>query len=162
MSLSKFESEVKHLPQPAEAAYEQFSNLLHLQALKDKLDDPNVASQVAAQVPEDKLEEVKKYVKDITFDRDSIRLNSPVGQLELRIVERDPKCIKLASEGSLVPLYVWIQILPEGDTGSKMKVTVGAEVNFFMKGMVAKPLQQAAEGLASILAASMQRPAPTA
>ena len=34
-----------------------------------------------------------------------------------------------------------------------MRVTVGAEVNFFMKGMVAKPLQQAADGLAQMLAA---------
>lgn len=36
-----------------------------------------------------------------------------------------------------------------------MRVTVGAEVNFFMKAMISKPLGQAAEGLASIIAASV-------
>lgn len=36
---------------------------------------------------------------------------------------------------------------------AKLRVTVGAEVNFFMKGMVAKPLQQAADGLANMLSA---------
>ena len=61
--------------------------------------------------------------------------------------------MKLASENSPVPIYVWIQLLPSGETGCKMRVTVGAEVNFFMKGMVAKPLQQAADGLANILSA---------
>lgn len=70
------------------------------------------------------------------------------------MVEREePKCIKFASEGSPVQLYVWIQLLPHGDMACKLRVTVGAEVNFFMKGMVAKPLQQAADGLANMLSA---------
>ena len=50
-------------------------------------------------------------------------------------------------------LYVWIQLLPHGDMACKLRVTVGAEINFFMKGMVAKPLQQAAAGLANMLSA---------
>lgn len=42
-------------------------------------------------------------------------------------------------------------MLPTDVYSSKLRVTVGAEVNMFMKGMVAKPLQQAADGLANIL-----------
>ncbi len=156
MSLSKFESEIKHLPHPAEAVYEYYSDLRNLQTLKDRMNDPAVAQQIATQVPEDKLAELKKYVQDVSFDQDSMQIASPVGQLSLRIVERDPKCIKFASEGSPIPINVWIQLLPEGDVASKMKVTVGAEVNMFMKAMVSKPLQQAADGLANILAAAMK------
>ena len=46
-------------------------------------------------MPEDKL-------KDLTFDKDAISINvSPVGQVSMRIVERDePKTIKFASENS--------------------------------------------------------------
>ena len=73
----------------------------------------------------------------------------------LRIIERDePKCIKFAGEGTPIPVNVWIQLLPHGEGEAKLRVTIGAEVNFFMKGMVSKPLQQAANGLADILAAA--------
>ena len=93
-----------------------------------------------------------RQLENITFDADSIQLPSPAGNLKLRIVERDePKCIKLAGEDTPLPLYVWIQLLPEGDDACKMRVTVGAEVSLFMKPMVSKPLSQAAEGLANVL-----------
>ena len=98
------------------------------------------------------MDELRNYAEQMSFETDALHINSPMGTITLRIVERDePKCIKFASEGSPVQLYLWIQLLPHGTYESKMKVTVGAEVNFFMKGMVAKPLQQAADGLASML-----------
>lgn len=153
MSLSKFESEVKHLYQSQEAVYARVSDLSNLGRLKERLDDPEVQAKIGEQVPADKMDELRKYAESLTADTDSLQLASPMGSITLRIVERDePKCVKLASEGSPVPLYVWIQLLPENENGCKMRVTVGAEVNFFMKGMVAKPLQQAADGLASMLA----------
>lgn len=153
MSLSKFESEVKHLSQSQEAVYARVSDLSNLGRLKERLDDPEVQAKIGEQVPADKMDELRKYAESLTADTDSLQLASPMGSITLRIVERDePKCVKLASEGSPVPLYVWIQLLPENENGCKMRVTVGAEVNFFMKGMVAKPLQQAADGLASMLA----------
>ena len=111
-------------------------------------------AKLAEEVPADKLGDLRSYTEGMTFDTDSLTIASPLGQITLRIVERDePKCIKFASEGAPVQLYVWVQLLPHGEMESKMRVTVGAEVNFFMKGMVAKPLQQAADGLANILSA---------
>ena len=156
MSLSKFESEVKFIPQPNVYVYSRFADLSNLGTIKERLADPKVQERIGQQVPADKVEELKKYVEAMTFDTDSIQIASPLGNISLRIVERDePKCVKLASEGAPVQLYVWIQLLPHGETETKMRVTVGAEVNFFMKGMVAKPLQQAADGLAQML--SMMR-----
>lgn len=152
MSLSKFESEVKYMPQPVTEVYNRFADLRNLESLKERLNDPEVAARMAEQVPADKVEELKKYAEGMTFTADSLQLASPVGALTLLIVERDePKCIKFQSEGSPIPLYVWIQLLPHGESETKMRVTVGAEVNFFMKGMVSKPLQQAADGLAGML-----------
>lgn len=152
MSISKFESEVKYLAQPAEVVYARFSDLRNLQGLKDMLSDPAAAEKMAEKVPADKIEEARKQLENVCFEEDSISMASPVGQLVLRIVERDePKCLKFASEGAPLQLYLWIQLLPHGEQGAKMRVTVGAEVNFFMKGMVSKPLQQAADMLANVL-----------
>lgn len=154
MSLSKFESEVKIIPQQQAIVYGRFSDLNNLSAIKERLNDPAIQAQISQQVPADKLAELSKYAEGLSFETDAIHISSPMGQITLRIAERDePKCIKFASEGSPIQLYVWIQLLPHGDMQCKMRVTVGAEVNFFMKGMVAKPLQQAADGLANMLSA---------
>lgn len=154
MSLSKFESEVKIIPQQQQVVYSRFADLNNLSALKERLNDPTVQEQIGQHVPADKMEELRKYADGLSFETDAIHLSSPIGQITLRVVEREePKCIKFASEGAPVQLYVWIQLLPHGEWESKMRVTVGAEVNFFMKGMVAKPLQQAADGLANMLSA---------
>lgn len=154
MSLSKFESEVRLLALPQEEAYARFSDLHNLSVLKERLNDPAVQERLASQVPADKMADLQRYAEQMTFDTDSIHIASPIGEVTLRIVERDaPKCLKFASEGAPVQLYLWIQLLPAGETQSKMRVTLGAEVNLFMKAMVAKPLQQAADGLAQMLAA---------
>ena len=154
MSVSKFESEVKFIPQVQQVVYDRFADLNNLASLKERLNDPEVQTKLAEEVPADKLGDLRSYTEGMTFDTDSLTITSPLGQITLRIVERDqPKCIKFASEGAPVQLYVWVQLLPHGEMETKMRVTVGAEVNFFMKGMVAKPLQQAADGLANILSA---------
>ena len=154
MSVSKFEREVKIIPQVQQAVYDRFADLNNLASLKERLNDPEVQAKLAEEVPADKLGDLRSYTEGMTFDTDSLTIASPLGQVTLRIVERDePKCIKFASEGAPVQLYVWVQLLPHGEMETKMRVTVGAEVNFFMKGMVAKPLQQAADGLANILSA---------
>ena len=152
MSVSKFESEVKIIPQVQQVVYDRFADLNNLASLKERLNDPEVQAKLAEEVPADKLGDLRSYTEGMTFDTDSLTIASPLGQITLRIVERDqPKCIKFASEGAPIQLYLWIQLLPQGDVSSKLRVTVGAEVNFFMKGMVAKPLQQAADGLAQML-----------
>lgn len=155
MSLSKFESEVKYLAQDAAAAYARLEDLRNLQSLKERLSDPAVAAVMAGKLPADKIEQARKQLESVEFDRDSVQVDLPLGRVRLVIVEREaPKCVKFASEGAPLQLYLWIQLLPS-DSGAKMRVTVGAEVNIFMKGMVSKPLQQAADGLASVLAASL-------
>ena len=150
--MTKYESEVKQVALPQEEAFARFGDLRNLGALKEKLNDPAIQEVMASQLPADKLEMAKTQLNNVTFEADSVSLQTPIGNVTLRIVEREaPKLLKFASEGSPIPLNLWIQLLPDGETASRLRVTVGAEVNFFMKGMVAKPLQQAADGLASIL-----------
>lgn len=154
MSLAKYESEVKYIALPQTEVYQRFSNLNNLSSIKERLGDPEVQNKLAEQVPADKLQQLTQYAEGMTFTEDSLSINSPLGNITLRIIERDePKCLKFASEGAPIQLYLWIQLLPHSVYETKLRVTIGAEVNFFMKGMVAKPLQQAANGLAQMLSA---------
>ena len=133
-SESKFESGVKQIPYAQQAVYDNISDLTNLEKVRDR-------------VPEDKI-------NDFKFDHDTVSLNvAPVGELKLQIIERDePKCVKFEAVQSPVPFNVWVQVLPVTETSSKMKVTVKAELNPFIKGMVEKPLQEGVEKIADALA----------
>ena len=125
---------MKQIPYSQEAVYRNISDLRNLEKVRDR-------------IPEDK-------VKDFSFDADTISINvPPVGELKLRIIEREePKCVKFETVQSPVPFNVWVQMLPVDEQSSKMKVTVKAELNPFIKGMVSGPLQDGVEKIADALA----------
>ena len=135
----QFESNVKHVPYSQERVYNKLSDLNNLEGVRDRLNEVK-----------DKLD---GKLEDMSFDRDSITLKVQGINLTLRIIEREPrKCIKFEGDKSPVPLNLWIQILPVTEEEAKMKVTIRAEVNMFMKAMVSKPLQEGVEKLADMLA----------
>ena len=113
--MTKFESGVKVVPASQEAVYEKLSNLSNLEKVKDRL-------------PEDK-------VKNLSFDAESMTIEvAPVGKITLQIVEKEPcKCIKFATTTSPLPFNLWIQIVPVTETECKMKLTIGMDINPFMK-----------------------------
>ena len=135
----QFESNVKHVPYSQERVYNKLSDLNNLEGVRDRLNEVK-----------DKLD---GKLEDMSFDRDSITLKVQGINLTLRVIEREPlKCIKFEGDKSPVPLNLWIQILPVTEEEAKMKVTIRAEVNMFMKAMVSKPLQEGVEKLADMLA----------
>lgn len=135
----QFESNVKHVPYSQERVYNKLSDLNNLEGVRDRLNEVK-----------DKLD---GKLEDMSFDRDSITLKVQGINLTLHIIEREPlKCIKFEGDKSPVPLNLWIQILPVTEEEAKMKVTIRAEVNMFMKAMVSKPLQEGVEKLADMLA----------
>ena len=133
--MSKFESSVKQIPYAQQRVYEKLSDLSNIEKVKDHL-------------PEDKAQ-------DLEFTTDSISISvAPVGKIQLQIIEREePKCIKFETEQSPVPFNLWIQMLPVTETSSKMKLTIKADLNPFIKGMVSKPLSEGLEKIADMLAA---------
>lgn len=133
-SESKFESSVKFVPYSQQAVYDNISDLRNLEKVRDR-------------VPEDKI-------SDFSFDEDTVSLNvPPVGEIKLRVIDREePKCVKFEAVQSPVPFNVWVQVLPVDEQNAKMKVTVGAELNPFIKSMVEKPLQDGVEKIADALA----------
>lgn len=136
--MAQYESSIKHIPYSQEQVYNKLSDLNNLNSVRDRLD-----------LIKDKLD---GKLEDMTFDSDSLTLKVQGFNLTLRIIEREPlKCIKFEGDKTPIPLNLWIQILPEGTDNAKMKVTIRAEVNMFMKAMVAKPLQEGVEKLADML-----------
>ena len=137
--MAQFESTVKHVPYSQERMYNKLSDLNNLESVRERLD-----------MLKEKLD---GKLEDMAFDRDSLTLKVQGITLTLRIIEREPmKCIKFEGDKSPIPLNLWIQILPVTDNEAKMKVTIRAEVNMFMKAMVSKPLQEGVEKLADMLA----------
>ena len=135
----QFESNVKHVPYSQERVYGKLEDLNNLALLKERL--------------EQMREKLGDKIQDVTFDRDSLTLTVQGMNVTLRIIEREPcKCIKFEGEKSPIPMNLWIQILPVSEDQAKMKVTVRAEVNMFMKAMVSKPVQEGVEKLADMLA----------
>ena len=132
---SKFESSVR------EILYSQ-------QAVYNRLSDVGLSEQVRDQLPEDKRE-------DVTFDGEAITMNvPPVGDISIRICDREePKTIKYETVNSPIPFNLWIQLLPLTETTCKMRLTIKADLNPFVRGMISKPLKEGLEKLADAIAA---------
>lgn len=132
---STFESSVREIAAPQQAVYDTLSNLQNIE-------------KVRSRIPEDKAD-------GLSFDNDSVSVSvPPVGKISMRIVAREePKCIKFETTTSPVPFNFWIQLLPVTAATCKMKLTIKAELNPFIKGMVKKPLEEGIEKIADALQA---------
>ena len=131
--MATFESSIRQIDYPQERVYALLSDMNNIDKVKDR-------------IPEDKA-------NGLTFDANSIGINTPMGAVKLVIVEREaPKCIKFETAESPLPFNFWIQILPVSETTSKMKLTIKADLNPFIKGMVSKPLKEGIEKIADALA----------
>ena len=129
---TKIESTIRQIGYPQASVYAMLSDLSNIDRVRDRL-------------PEDKI-------KDLSFDADSISVSTQMGTVKLVIVEREaPKTIKFETQESPLPFNFWIQILPVTETSSKMKLTIKADLNPFISGMVKKPLQEGIEKIADAL-----------
>ncbi|MBP5375815.1 MAG: SRPBCC family protein [Bacteroidaceae bacterium] len=148
--MAKYESQIKQVPYTQSAVYAKISDLTNLAVIKERFDDPNVQ----AQMPADKIEEIRGAVQQMEFTTDTVTAPAgPIGTIAVQIVEREPeKCVKFASTNSPVSFKLWIQVLPINDTASKMKVTIDADLNIFMKQMVGPHLQKGVNKFADMLA----------
>ena len=73
--MAKYESQIKQVPYSQSAVYSKVSDLTHLAAIKERINDPKVQEQI----PADKLEEVKKSLEQMECTTDT--LSTPVGPI---------------------------------------------------------------------------------
>ena len=130
--MTKIESTIREIAYPQQAVYNMLSDLSNIQKVQDKI--PH------------------EQVKNLTFTADSISISTQMGAVKMVIVNREePKEIKFETQESPLPFNFWIQILPVSETSSKIKLTIKADLNPFIAGMVKKPLQEGIEKIADAL-----------
>lgn len=131
----KYESSVREIPHTQETVYQSLSDLRNLERIKERM-------------PEEK-------VQGMEFDQDTMAVSMPpVGRIALRIIEREePKCIKFETEQSPLDFNFWIQLLPVTEQSCKMRLTLKADLNPLIRGMVGGKLQEAIDKIAEMLAA---------
>lgn len=132
--MTEFVSEVKTIPYNEDRIFTMLSDLSNLERVKDR-------------IPQDKI-------KNFEFDSDSCSFAvEPVGKITFQIVERQPNnTIKFTTTNSPVPLFLWIQLKQMEENDTRLKMTIRADLNPFIKPMVSKPLQDALDKISSVIA----------
>ncbi|WP_436416333.1 SRPBCC family protein [Petrimonas sp.] len=132
--MTEFTSDIKTIPHNDADVFRVLSDLSKLDLVKD-------------QIPEDKI-------KDFKFDSNSCSFRvDPLGEVRFNVIEREPnKLVKFKSENLPFDLFLWIQLVQKAEKDTKMKLTVRAELNPFLRGMVAKPLKEGLENISGIIA----------
>ena len=137
--MKRIESQVRSIPYPQEQVYAKVSDLNNLQAVADGL-----PSQGGLNIS----------IKNLRCTKDTAECEiSPVGTISLGIVSREPfKCYKMETLKSPILMTACIQIVSTGPDSCKIRITLDADLNIFMAKMVEKPMTQAVERLAEMLA----------
>jgi len=132
--MTEFTSEVKTILHNDADVFRVLSDLRKLELIKDK-------------IPEDKL-------KEFSFDQDSVSFQvDPVGAVTFLVVEREPnKLVKFKSEGLPFDIFLWIQMVPKAEEETHLRMTVKADLNPFIRGMVEKPMKEAVDKISDMLA----------
>lgn len=132
--MAEYISDIKTIPYSDQEIFTVLSDLRKLDLIKDK-------------IPQDKI-------KDFSYDQDSCTVTvDPIGKVRFVIVEREPNStIKFEAEKLPFPLTLWIQLKQFADQETKMKLTVKADINAFLKPMISKPLQNGLDKMAETLA----------
>ena len=157
--MNKYESSVKTVYAPVERVYARLSDLNNIQPLKEKVDDPRFEELINSQVPADKrptpeqFQKLRNNIRNLELTQDTLSGHiGPLGDITVRIVERsEPKLVKMELEGAPIQVTLWIQMLPSDENTCRLKVTLGAELNFFIRKMIESKLEKAPEGLAQML-----------
>ncbi len=148
-----FVSSVKEIPYPQDLVFNKLQDLRNLEKLRTHFSDPVFLEQLEGKFDKSKVDEIRKRLEALQFTQDSMALDSPVGTMTLAIVEREePKCIKFEAQGSPIGMNMWIQLLPNGEAASKMRVTLRADLNMFVRKMLEGKLTDGVEQLAEMLA----------
>lgn len=134
--MADFTSEIKTIPHSDADIFAVLSDMSNLELAKNRIPQND-------------------KIKEFTFDKDSCSMKvDPIGNVRFVIIEREPNStIKFEAEQLPVGLNMWIQLKASSENETKMKLTVRADLNPFLKPMVSKPLQQGLDKVAEMLAA---------
>ncbi len=146
MGIEKYISEPRVIVHSSEMVFSKLSNLKNLEQFvsSEKMDELN---KQGANTKGFKAEDF-----EATEDRCSFRI-SPIGQVGIEVIEREPfKTIKFQGEKTVpFPVTFWIQLVPVEENNCKIRLTLHAEMNPMVKMMVGGYLEKGIEKLADML-----------
>ncbi|MDR1743528.1 MAG: SRPBCC family protein [Dysgonamonadaceae bacterium] len=131
--MTDFVSDVKTIPHNSSDVFTVLSDFSKLELIKDR-------------IPDDKI-------SDFSFDRDRCSFNvNPMGEVTFVVVEREPhKLIKFKSENLPFEIFLWVQLVEKAEKDTKLRITVRADLNPFLKSMMYKPLCDAVDKISDVL-----------
>ena len=155
--MSKYESQVKQIPSPIEAVYAKLSNLENLRPVVENAQNNEQLKQQIEAAGQDPS--YLNMLKNVTLTPDSMALDTGMmGVIALNIIEReDPSInegkgtIKFETQQSPIEANMWIQLLP-GEVGTRMKLTLKADLNPMIKMMIGNKLESGIDKFADMLA----------
>ena len=150
--MAKYESSVKQVNAPVERVYAVISDLERLRPVIEMAQNNEMIKEKLREAGQDPAQLEK--LKDMNLTSDRVSFPAPmVGEVAVAIIEReDNKCVKFETEKSPVDANLWIQVLPVSTGGSKMRLTLKAELNMMMKMMIGSKLQKGIDNMAAVLA----------
>lgn len=134
LPMTEYISEIKKIPYPDDMVFGILSDLSKLERVKEKL-------------PTDKI-------SDFTCDENSCSFSvAPVGRVSFVVDDREPhKTIKFKSQGLPFLVEAWIQLVSKSHDDTRMKITVRADLNSFMKQLVNKPIKEGVNKISEVIA----------
>ena len=132
--MTEFVSDIKKIPYPDKMVFDVLSDMSKLELMKDKL-------------PTD-------TITDFTCTSDSCSFSvAPVGRVTFVVIDREPnKTIKFKSEQLPFEVNVWVQLVSKAEDDTRMKITLRADLNPFIKPMVNKPLKEGVDKISEVIA----------
>ncbi|HTN68891.1 MAG TPA: hypothetical protein VLZ33_05460 [Dysgonamonadaceae bacterium] len=132
--MTEFVSDIKKIPYSDDLVFRILSDLSKLELIKDKF-------------PNDK-------VTDFWCDENSCSFSvDPVGHVTFFVTDREPsKTIKLESRGLPFVVSAWIQLVSKSEDDTRMKLTLRAKLNPFIKPMVSSPMREGIDKISDIIA----------
>ena len=154
--MSQYESQIKQIAAPIEAVYAKLSNLENLRPVIENAQNNDTLRQKIEEAGQDSS--YLNMLKNVTLTADSISLDTGMmGTLALEIVNReDPSVnsgkgtIKFQTSQSPIDANMWIQLLP-GELGTRMKLTIKADLNPMLKMMLGNKLEAGIDKFADML-----------
>lgn len=155
--MSKYESQVKLIPSPIEAVYAKLSNLENLRPIVENAQNNEQLKQQIEAAGQDPS--YLNMLKNVTLTPDSMALDTGMmGVIALNIIEREDPAInegkgtiKFETQQSPIEANMWIQLLP-GEVGTRMKLTLKADLNPMIKMMIGNKLESGIDKFADMLA----------
>ncbi|MCH5247232.1 MAG: hypothetical protein J1E99_03645 [Muribaculaceae bacterium] len=134
--MAKYTSTPVTVPANVNSLFEKFEDLTALQSLLDRM-------------PED----LKQKVGDVTFEKDSISIQtSQVGEIKFVVKERvKPDKIVFGTESSPVPLTLTAKLTPTGENSTEVLAETDVEIPAMLKPLVGPAMQKATDQFGQLI-----------